>query len=111
MKISRQASGTKNSIRPVSGSTSTPMLNGCVPVAVVPNGSQGTAFWITACTAPKFVIVRVWKNTNQLITHNTAIKPMTTVWLTTLLRFVNSTISANDSSGGTGMSQVSSCAC
>src|SRR5258708_6878774 len=83
------------------------MLNGWVPVAAVPKGSQGTAFLITLSKAPKFEIVRVLKNTTQLITQDTAIKPMANVWLTTLLRFVNSTISANESSGGTGMSQVS----
>src|SRR5712692_3783145 len=110
MKISKQASGTKNSMRPVSGSTSTPMVNGWVPRAAEPNGSHGTAFWITAANAPKLVIVSVLKKTTQLITQDTAIKPMATVWLTTLLRFVKRTINANESSGGMGISQVSCCA-
>src|SRR5262249_10878275 len=99
-----QASGTKNSMMPVSGSTSAPIASGCVPTAAEPKGSQSVARCSTC--APKLASPSVCKNTRKLISHEMNISPMATVWLATLLRLRNSTISANDSSGGMGMSQV-----
>ena len=46
------------------------------------------------------------KNTIQLSTHEKPIRPMAMVWLRALLRLAKSTINANDSSGGSGISHV-----
>src|SRR5689334_2135772 len=106
MKISRQASETKNSITPVNGSTSVPIVSGDVPVAALPNGSPSNLMPKISRSCPKSCTPSELKNTIQLMTHDRPISPMAIVWLSTLLRLANSTISANDSSGGSGMSHV-----
>src|SRR3989304_5473404 len=99
MKMSKQVSGTKNSIAAVRGSTSTPMFKVLPPV-----GSHGTLDANTSL--PKCSVAKALKKTYRLMSHETAINTMARVWLNALLRLAKSQIRKNASRGGNGMGQT-----
>src|SRR6266498_3887558 len=99
MKIINTVHATKNNTAAVSGSTNTPTLN-----QVSPRGNQLMDDSKGCC--PRCSTPSARAKTIMLPNHDSNAAPTAIVWLSALLRFVNSTIKKNANKGGSGISQI-----